>query len=62
MQLHHSRRLFDSAIINHYDLFLDLAVMTEFDFIRRYLNHQQTDTELVLGIGDDAASVRPRPG
>ena len=62
MQLHHSRRLFDSAIINHYDLFLDLAVMTEFDFIRRYLNHQQTDTELVLGIGDDAAIVRPRPG
>ena len=62
MQLHHSRRLFDSAIINHYDLFLDLAVMTEFDFIRRYLNRQQTDAELVLGIGDDAAIVRPRPG
>ncbi|OAM34554.1 thiamine-phosphate kinase [Eikenella sp. NML96-A-049] len=35
----------------------------EFDFIRRYLNAEQpADLELLLGIGDDAAIVRPRPG
>ncbi len=36
--------------------------MNEFDFIRNYLIRQQKDAELVLGIGDDAAIVRPRPG
>ncbi|MDO4249518.1 MAG: thiamine-phosphate kinase [Neisseria sp.] len=36
--------------------------MNEFDFIRHYLSRQQTDTEVVLGIGDDAAIVRPRSG
>ncbi|MCF7529790.1 thiamine-phosphate kinase [Neisseria lisongii] len=35
--------------------------MTEFDFIRRYLK-QQNDADVVLGIGDDAAIVRPRSG
>ncbi len=35
----------------------------EFDFIRRYLTTAQpADPELLLGIGDDAAIVRPRPG
>lgn len=36
--------------------------MTEFDFIRRYLDRQQNDAEVVLGIGDDAAIIRPRAG
>ena len=36
--------------------------MTEFDFIRRYLQRQQPDRDVVLGIGDDAAIVRPRAG
>ncbi|PIT42258.1 thiamine-phosphate kinase [Snodgrassella alvi] len=36
--------------------------MTEFDFIQQYLHRQQQDNELVLGIGDDAAIVRPRSG
>ncbi len=36
--------------------------MTEFDFIRRYLARQQHDAQVVLGIGDDAAIVRPRSG
>ena len=35
----------------------------EFDFIRHYLTAEQpADSELLLGIGDDAAIVRPRPG
>ncbi len=35
----------------------------EFDFIRRYLAAEQpADPELLLGIGDDAAIVRPRHG
>ena len=35
----------------------------EFDFIRRHLTTAQpADPELLLGIGDDAAIVRPRPG
>lgn len=33
--------------------------MTEFDFIRQYLNRQQQDAQLLLGIGDDAALIRP---
>ncbi len=37
-------------------------LMTEFDFIRRYLQRQQPDRDVVLGIGDDAAIVRPRAG
>ncbi|MDO5639927.1 MAG: thiamine-phosphate kinase [Neisseria sp.] len=36
--------------------------MTEFDFIRRYLSRQQHDAQVVLGIGDDAAIVRPQQG
>lgn len=36
--------------------------MTEFDFIRTYLQNQQQDYEVVLGIGDDAAIVRPSIG
>lgn len=36
--------------------------MTEFDFIRRYLQKQQSDSEVLLGIGDDAAVIRPRAG
>lgn len=35
--------------------------MTEFDFIREYLIRQY-DTDVLLGIGDDAAIVRPRQG
>ena len=35
--------------------------MTEFDFIRQYLRRQQSNG-LILGIGDDAAIVRPRTG
>ena len=36
--------------------------MTEFDFIRRYLKKQQDDAQVVLGIGDDAAIIRPQVG
>ncbi|PSJ80947.1 thiamine-phosphate kinase [Neisseria iguanae] len=36
--------------------------MTEFDFIRKYLQNQQQDHQVVLGIGDDAAIVRPKSG
>ncbi|STZ76733.1 thiamine-phosphate kinase [Bergeriella denitrificans] len=36
--------------------------MNEFDFIRRYLQRQPSDSDVVLGIGDDAAIVRPQPG
>lgn len=36
--------------------------MTEFDFIRRYLNRQQEDADVILGIGDDAAIIRPKTG
>lgn len=36
--------------------------MTEFDFIRKYLQNQQQDHQVVLGIGDDAAIVRPQAG
>ena len=37
--------------------------MNEFDFIRRYLAaHKQPENGVVLGIGDDAAVVRPSPG
>ena len=36
--------------------------MKEFDFIRRYLNRQQSDNEVLLGIGDDAAIVHPQSG
>lgn len=35
--------------------------MTEFDFIRQYLKTRQ-GAEVVLGIGDDAAVIRPRCG
>lgn len=36
--------------------------LTEFDFIRRYLQRRRHDDSIVLGIGDDAAVVRPRAG
>lgn len=36
--------------------------MTEFDFIRTYLQKQQNDMQLILGIGDDAAVIRPSSG
>ncbi|MDO5685777.1 MAG: thiamine-phosphate kinase [Neisseria sp.] len=37
--------------------------MNEFDFIRRYLTrHAAPDAELVLGVGDDAAILRPQAG
>ena len=36
--------------------------MNEFDFIRQYLYRQQQDEQLILGIGDDAAIIRPRRG
>ena len=36
--------------------------MNEFDFIRQYLHRQQQDKQLILGIGDDAAIIRPRSG
>ncbi|MDO4225854.1 thiamine-phosphate kinase [Neisseria sp.] len=36
--------------------------MKEFDFIRRYLYRSQADADVLLGIGDDAAIVRPRAG
>ena len=36
--------------------------MNEFDFIAQYLKQQHHDADVVLGIGDDAAIVRPRMG
>lgn len=36
--------------------------MTEFEFIRKFLSKQQSDRDVLLGIGDDAAIVRPRAG
>ncbi len=36
--------------------------MNEFDFINRYLKQQTQDAQVVLGIGDDAAIVRPQAG
>lgn len=36
--------------------------MMEFDFIRDYLVQQYNDDELVLGVGDDAAVIRPVVG
>ena len=36
--------------------------MNEFDFIHSYLQHQRNDQQLILGIGDDAAIIRPRIG
>ncbi|QEY25477.1 thiamine-phosphate kinase [Neisseria zalophi] len=35
--------------------------MKEFDFIRQYLYRQQNDKNILLGIGDDAAIIRPQP-
>lgn len=35
--------------------------MTEFDFIRQYLQRQKSEG-LILGIGDDAAIIRPSSG
>ncbi|MBO4575482.1 MAG: thiamine-phosphate kinase [Neisseriaceae bacterium] len=35
--------------------------MNEFDFIRHYLSSNQTDNELLCGVGDDAAIVRFSP-
>lgn len=36
--------------------------MKEFDFICQYLLRQQQDEQIILGIGDDAAIIRPRKG
>ena len=36
--------------------------MNEFDFITQYLKRQHRDVDVVLGIGDDAAIIRPRTG
>lgn len=36
--------------------------MKEFDFIKNFLYRQQKDSDVLLGIGDDAAIVRPRLG
>ncbi|MFC3873558.1 thiamine-phosphate kinase [Neisseria musculi] len=36
--------------------------MKEFDFIRRYLHRSQADADVLIGIGDDAAVIRPRAG
>ena len=36
--------------------------LNEFDFIRRYLQAQPQTGAVLLGIGDDAALVRPEPG
>ena len=36
--------------------------MNEFDFITQYLNRQYHDDDVILGIGDDAAIIRPRIG
>lgn len=36
--------------------------MTEFEFIRRFLSDQPRDESVILGIGDDAAIVRPNLG
>lgn len=36
--------------------------MNEFDFIRRYLNRAAPDQNVLLGIGDDAALIRPNAG
>ena len=33
--------------------------MTEFDFIRQYLTKQNQSADVILGIGDDAAIIRP---
>jgi len=35
--------------------------MNEFNFIEQYLIKNQSDSSVLLGIGDDAAIVRPRP-
>ena len=35
--------------------------MNEFNFIEQYLIKNQGDSSVLLGIGDDAAIVRPRP-
>ncbi|WP_066569126.1 thiamine-phosphate kinase [Snodgrassella sp. CFCC 13594] len=36
--------------------------MNEFDFIQRFMQGQNGDAQLILGIGDDAAIIRPRAG
>ena len=36
--------------------------MNEFDFIKNYLANYQTDHELLWGVGDDAAILRPQNG
>ncbi|EGQ78400.1 thiamine-phosphate kinase [Neisseria macacae ATCC 33926] len=38
-----------------------MQYMTEFDFIRQYLQKQKS-SGLILGIGDDAAIIRPSHG
>ena len=36
--------------------------MNEFDFIKKYLNRNNPQQDVVLGIGDDAAIIRPSSG
>ncbi len=36
--------------------------MNEFDFIKKYLNRNNSQQDVVLGIGDDAAIIRPQAG
>ena len=46
-----------------FDLYFNtLPIVNEFDFIRQYLHRQQQDKQLILGIGDDAAIIRPCSG
>ena len=35
--------------------------MKEFSFIEQYLTKNRSDSSVLLGIGDDAAIVRPKP-
>ena len=48
--------------LKFYLYFDTLPIVNEFDFIRQYLHRQQQDKQLILGIGDDAAIIRPRSG
>ena len=39
-----------------------MDALSEFDLIRRYFTHPVRDPDVLLGIGDDAALLRPPPG
>ena len=36
--------------------------MDEFEIIRRYFTPKKTHKRVVVGVGDDAAVLRPKPG